>query len=394
MSSDIQTSGQSEQQTGTSTGFAASARADSSWGRHNTAAVSIAASMAFEHISHDFGSGPALDDVSLTIEPGKVTCLLGPSGSGKTTLLRIAAGIERQTSGVVSLNSSEVAGPNIFVPPEKRGIGMVFQDYALFPHMSILDNVRFGLRGMASAEKTEQAMRLLARVGLETMAQDYPHALSGGEQQRVALARALAPRPGILLLDEPFSGLDSRLRDTVRGETLSVLRETRATSIVVTHDPAEALMMSDQIALLRRGRLAQLGPGQELYDHPQNQFVARFFSPVNSWQGRVQDFEVDTPLGVVEAPGFHNGTKVTVCVRQSALNLSKRTGSGKRARISFCRFMGDYDLLSLAVEGLDNPVIVKHPAGQLSEKAMTGREDVYVSPSMAGTFVFPADATD
>ena len=192
-------------------------------------------------------------------------CLLGPSGSGKTTLLRIAAGIEPQTAGRVLLNDREIAGPSVFLPPEKRSIGLVFQDFALFPHLTILDNVRFGLTALSREEARREAHIALSRVGLEHHAQSFPHVLSGGEQQRVALARALAPRPAVLLMDEPFSGLDSRLKDCVRAETLAILRESRATAIVVTHDAEEAMRIGDRIALLKSGRLVQAGRAEELY---------------------------------------------------------------------------------------------------------------------------------
>ncbi len=170
-----------------------------------TAGVSFAARLAFERIGHEFSPGaPTLVDVSLSAEPGEVLCLLGPSGSGKTTLLRIAAGIEAQTSGRVLINDRVIAGPGVFLPPEKRSVGLVFQDYALFPHLTILDNVRFGLTALSREEAGREAMISLARVGLERYANSYPHSLSGGEQQRVALARAIAPRPAVLLMDEPF----------------------------------------------------------------------------------------------------------------------------------------------------------------------------------------------
>ena len=215
-------------------------------------------------------------------------CLLGPSGSGKTTLLRIAAGIEPQTLGRVLLNDREIAGPSVFLPPEQRSIGLVFQDFALFPHLTILDNVRFGLTALSREEARREAHIALSRVGLEHHANSFPHVLSGGEQQRVALARALAPRPAVLLMDEPFSGLDSRLKDTVRAETLAILRESRATAIVVTHDAEEAMRLGDRIALLKSGRLVQAGRAEELYLKPADLFVAGFFSELNVFESRVR----------------------------------------------------------------------------------------------------------
>ena len=208
-------------------------------------------------------------------------CLLGPSGSGKTTLLRIASGIEKPTGGRVLINDFEVAGPERFVPPEKRNVGLMFQDFALFPHLTIRDNVAFGLKSLPREDAAREAMAALARVGLERYADDYPHILSGGEQQRVALARAILPRPAVMLMDEPFSGLDVQLRERMQEETLQLLRETRATCLIVTHAPAEAIRLGDRIAVMRAGRLVQVGKAEELYRNPADLFVARLFSEIN-----------------------------------------------------------------------------------------------------------------
>ncbi|MEM8652671.1 MAG: ABC transporter ATP-binding protein [Pseudomonadota bacterium] len=219
------------------------------WSKRTSAGVVIASSMSFESIYYSVAGKTILEDVTLDVDPGSVLCLLGPSGSGKTSLLRIAAGLARQNRGCVSIDGRIVDNGKVFVPPENRGVGLVFQDYALFPHLTILQNVEFGLTALSKSEAREQAMLVLSRVGLEDRANQYPHILSGGEQQRVALARALAPRPGILLMDEPFSGLDSRLRETVREQSLELLRETRSTAIIVTHDAEEALRVGDQLSI-------------------------------------------------------------------------------------------------------------------------------------------------
>ncbi len=358
------------------------------WGARNTTAVSIASSLEYSHISHSYETDLVLKDVSITVDPGNVLCLLGPSGSGKTTLLRIAAGIENQTSGRVLLDGREIAGPGGFLPPERRGIGLVFQDYALFPHLSILDNVKFGLTNLKAGQKRPHALALLQRVGLASMADDFPDALSGGEQQRVALARALAPRPGILLLDEPFSGLDSRLRDSVRTETLAVLRESRATAIIVTHDPEEALMMGDQIVLLRDGEVEQQGAGRGLFDNPQSLFAASFFSPLNIFSGTVKNGKVDTPLGEISAGDLPNGTAATACVRHSAVRIAENPDQGKQARVLRARFMGDHDLLTITIAGTDHRVEAKRVTGTLSDAQRSGHEDIYVSALNSGSFVF------
>lgn len=352
-------------------------------GARRTAGVTFAARLVFDNILHSYGGKQTLHGISLTAEPGEVLCLLGPSGSGKTTLLRIAAGIESQSSGRVLVNEREVAGPGGYVPPERRGIGLMFQDFALFPHMTILDNVRFGLTAMPAAEAASEAMAALERVGLAGHAQKYPHVLSGGEQQRVALARALAPRPGVLLMDEPFSGLDSRLKDTVRADTLAILRETRATAIVVTHDAEEAMRMADRIALLRDGRLVQVGSAEELYRHPRDLFAAAFFSEINEFDGVVRNGSVETPLGTAPVTGFAEGAVVSVAVRLSGLSVSPDDGNIP-ARIVSRRFLGVVELLSLAVPGIEQPVRARIRADQLTP----GLKDVSVRVSQQDILVF------
>ena len=330
------------------------------------AGVTFAAKLSFENITHAFaGNGETLSDITLAAEPGEVLCLLGPSGSGKTTLLRIAAGIESQTAGRVLLNGREIAGPAVFLPPEKRSIGLVFQDFALFPHLSILENVRFGLTALSRAESVEAAMIALSRVGMERYAAVYPHLLSGGEQQRVALARALAPRPAVLLMDEPFSGLDSRLKDSVRAETLAILRESRATAIVVTHDAEEAMRMGDRIALLRDGRLIQSGRPEELYQRPASLFAAGFFAELNVFEARVESGAVETPVGRFPANGFGDGTPMSVAVRLANI-AAREIGGGIPARVVSRRFLGDAELLELTVAGVDLPVRARIKCGTLA----------------------------
>ncbi|UUP19318.1 Spermidine/putrescine import ATP-binding protein PotA [Nitratireductor thuwali] len=349
-----------------------------------TAGVTFAARLAFENISHRFAPGePTLDDVSLAAEPGEVLCLLGPSGSGKTTLLRIAAGIETQNSGRILLNEREISGPDVYVPPEERSIGLVFQDFALFPHLTILDNVRFGLTALSNEEARREAMIALSRVGLEGYAAAYPHVLSGGEQQRVALARALAPRPAVLLMDEPFSGLDSRLKDSVRAETLAILRQSRATAIVVTHDAEEAMRMGDRIALLREGRLVQIGTAEELYLRPVDLFVAGFFSELNIFEGRVKAGVADTPVGPVPAAGFEDGQWVTVAVRLSGFEVNATAGV-VQARVVSRRFLGVVELLELAVPGVEEHVRARVRCGMLPPSI----RDIFLDVRPADVLVF------
>ncbi len=352
-----------------------------------TAGVTFAARLSFEDIRHGYHGRETLRGVSLTAEPGEVLCLLGPSGSGKTTLLRIAAGIEAQASGRLLLNDREVAGPSVFVPPEQRGIGLMFQDFALFPHMSVVENVRFGLTALPAREGRAEALAALERVGLAHYADKYPHALSGGEQQRVALARALAPRPGVLLMDEPFSGLDSRLKDTIRADTLAILRETRATAVVVTHDAEEAMRMADRIALLRDGRLVQVGSSDDLYRRPNDLFTAAFFSEINEFSGVVRNGHVATPLGVAEAPGIAEGRPVSIAVRLSGVGVSKDSGVIP-ARILSRRFLGVVELLELAVPGIERPVRSRMRADILPP----GLKDATISVNPHDILVFEKDS--
>ncbi|AXS40532.1 ABC transporter ATP-binding protein [Breoghania sp. L-A4] len=331
------------------------------WGRRGTAAATIAARLSFSGICHDYDGQPSVRDISIDVDPGEVLCLLGHSGCGKTTLLRIAAGVERQTSGLVMINGREVAGPNTFLAPERRGVGLMFQDYALFPHLTILQNVCFGLTGLPRAEAEREGLSALARVGLEAYAADYPHSLSGGEQQRVALARAIAPRPAVVLMDEPFSGLDRRLRDNVRDETLAVLRETRATCIVVTHDPEEAMRMGDRIALMRAGRLVQIGPADTLYDNPVDVFAARFFSELNEVSGVARGGRAETPVGIFDCEGVADGVDVDICLRPQGIEVMADSGAqaddaALQGRVTRTRFLGEVDLLDIAVSGLDLPL--------------------------------------
>jgi len=312
------------------------------------AAVSFAARLTFDDLSRRYGATLALDHVSLDIAPGEILCLLGPSGCGKSTLLRIAAGVERPSAGRVLLDEQEVGGPERFVPPEKRGVGLMFQDFALFPHLSILDN----------REAKAEAHAALDRVGLAHYANEYPHILSGGEQQRVALARAIAPRPSVLLMDEPFSGLDPRLREKMREETLAILHETRATSIVVTHDAEEAMRMGDRVALMRAGRIVQTGDALDLYRAPKDILAARTFSDLNELPARVEQGSAATPLGRFLANGLPDGADAIVCVRQRGVRLLG-AGQGVPARVLDARFLGDIALVELAVQGLDAPMLAR-----------------------------------
>ena len=322
------------------------------------AAATFAARITFEGVERRYGDAMALAGLDLDIAPAEIVCLLGPSGCGKTTLLRIAAGIERPSAGRVLLNQHEVAGPDRFVAPEDRSVGLMFQDFALFPHLTILGNVAFGLKSLPREEARRAALNALKRVGLEHMADKYPHILSGGQQQRVALARAIVPRPAVMLMDEPFSGLDVQLREAMQEETLALLHETRATSIVVTHNPEEAMRIGNRIAVMRAGRLIQAGTAEDLYHRPADLFVARLFSEINEITYRADDGCVATPLGVLPAPGVAAGSDATVCIRERGLTLAQN-GDGLPGRVLDVKFLGDVARLEVGVEGFDKPLKVR-----------------------------------
>jgi iron(III) transport system ATP-binding protein len=370
----------------TSTPKSASASATPATGR---AAATFAARLTFDNVQRRYGETDALAGFSLDIAPGEVVCLLGPSGSGKTTLLRVASGIEKPSGGRVLINDREVAGPDRFVPPEDRGIGLMFQDFALFPHLTILRNVAFGLKGLPRREAQQEARVALQRVGLKDLADDYPHILSGGQQQRVALARALVPRPAVMLMDEPFSGLDVQLREAMQEETLGILRETRATSLIVTHHPEEAMRIGDRIAVMREGKLVQAGSAEELYHNPADLFIARLFSEINEITYPVTNGHIECPIGDLPMNDFKDGVNAIVCIRERGITLA-RNGSGLAGRVLDVKFLGDVARLEIGVEGFDKPLKVRV---REMDRWVRGAE-VSVAIDRDRVLVFPADGQE
>jgi len=296
------------------------------------------APLSLERIVYTAGRQTILGGVSLTVRPREIVCLLGASGCGKTTLLRIAAGIARQTSGIVRVAGEVVADDTTFVPAEARPLGLVFQDLALFPHMRILDNVAYGIRGR---DRHERAVTALRGVGLAGYERSYPHELSGGEQQRVALARALLPAPQVVLFDEPFSGLDRGLREVVRQDVVTVLRQRQATAVIVTHDPEEALAMADRIALMRRGAIVQTASPEDIWRWPVDLEAARMFSHVNVFSGRVTGGVVETAIGRVPVGERREGEDLTIGFRPDALRVfAEDRGAGVEIRVERRTFFG------------------------------------------------------
>lgn len=274
-------------------------------------------------LSHAYDTTKVVKGVSVFVAPGELVCLLGPSGCGKTTLLRVGAGLENLQKGEVHIGEMLVASGTMGfnMPPEKRGIGLMFQDYALFPHLTISQNILFGV-----SDKSQHQPWLadaLQQMGLTSYANSYPHTLSGGQQQRVALLRAIAPKPRVLFLDEPFSGLDVTRRAETREQTLTLLKETGVATLMVTHDPEEAMFMADRILVMNHGRMVQDGTPDEIYFSPNCTFVTELFGAVNRLSGEVHDGRIKTALGVFDAEQFSEGDKVAVMIRPEGIRLSE-----------------------------------------------------------------------
>ena len=326
-------------------------------------------------VSKSFGPVRAVRQLELEVRRGELLAVLGPSGCGKTTLLRLIAGFERPEGGSITVGDEIVAGPACFVAPERRRIGMVFQDYALFPHLSVEANVAFGLERRAREERRALTRRTVELVGLQHKSARFPHELSGGERQRVALARALAPEPEVVLLDEPFSNLDATLRAGLRREVELILRDAEATALLVTHDQEEALSLADRLAVMRDGRLVQVGAPEEVYARPAGRWTAQFVGEVNVLSGVARGRGVDTELGRFDLPGPASGA-VHVAVRPEQLDL-RPDGHGN-AEVVGREFRGHDVLYRLRHEG-GRTVLVQLPSLRLYEVGAR----VFVRPAEA-----------
>jgi iron(III) transport system ATP-binding protein len=271
----------------------------------------------------DEASPPAVAGISLEVRPGEIISLLGPSGSGKTTALRLVAGFERPDEGEIWIAGRRVAGGGAWIPPEARGVGMVFQDYALFPHLTVAENVAFGLHCVLASERVPRTTDTLGLVGMRPYAQRYPHELSGGQQQRVALARALAPQPFAVLLDEPFSNLDAHLRTQLRDEVRHILKQTGTSAIFVTHDQQEALLLGDRVGVMRDGRLEQVDTPERIFHAPRTRFVAGFFGRADFIPATVAGDGLATEVGLIpQRVPLGEGIPVEVMVRPDDVDIA------------------------------------------------------------------------
>jgi iron(III) transport system ATP-binding protein len=277
-----------------------------------------------QNLSKRFGKSaePVVNDVSFSVNPDEIFAILGPSGCGKTTTLRIIAGFERLDSGTVLLRGNQVDGPSVHTPPESRGIGFVFQEYALFPHLNVHDNIAFGLKHLTKIERESRIDHMIMIAGLNGLEKRKPSELSGGQQQRVALARAIAPMPTILFLDEPFSNLDAVLRHNTRQEVRAIIKKSGISAILVTHDQEEALSFADRIAVMRNGKIEQLGTPEYVYKYPKTDFVAAFLGRTNLVNAVADGWQADTAVGTVMIDRPMSGA-VLVSIRPEHLVLEK-----------------------------------------------------------------------
>ena len=303
------------------------------------------------------GESAAVERVSFTMGEGELMALLGPSGCGKTTTLRMIGGFETPDAGTIRLRGRDIT----HLPPEKRGIGFVFQDYALFPHLDVLENVKFGLRGMSRAPAEARAREMLRLVGLEQLAERKPHELSGGQQQRVALARTLAVAPPLVLLDEPFSNLDAAMRVETRQEVRGLLKKAGSAAILVTHDQEEALALADRVAVMEAGRVVQIGTPDEIYRNPASRFVASFIGRSNILQGTADGMDADTPFGRLPLSRAANGA-VTLAVRPEQIMLEPDP-AGPAAVVG--REYRGHDQLYWVQEGESCMLVISGPGAQI-----------------------------
>ncbi|NKB18909.1 MAG: ATP-binding cassette domain-containing protein [Alphaproteobacteria bacterium] len=347
--------------------------------------------LKLENLTLRFDDQPVIRDVSFDVADGELVCLLGPSGCGKTTTLRLIAGFERPESGTITIGDQIVSTAGQAVAPQKRDVGFLFQDYALFPHLTVAENIAYGLSDRTRQQVKERTWEMLRQIRMLNHADKYPHELSGGEQQRVALARARAPRPSLLLLDEPFSGLDTSLRAKLRRETRDVLKDRGVTAIIVTHDPEEAMLMADRIVLMRDGRVVQTGTPEELYTNPVDAFTAEFFCEVNHLDGVVEGDWIKTNAGLIPNQNHPDGMEVDVLIRPEAVTLGSAAfdkALSQEVRVCAVDYAGGTSHIRLALSDGPEPVPhiqARHPGPFQSAVG----DHIQLNIDQAQTFIFP-----
>ncbi|MFB6129136.1 MAG: ABC transporter ATP-binding protein [Halorhabdus sp.] len=308
--------------------------------------VGADAVLELDGVTRQFGAETAIADLSLTVRDGELLTLLGPSGCGKTTTLRLLAGLDEPDAGRIRVAGETVAGEDTFVPPEERDVGLVFQEFALFPHLSVGENVAFGIQDRPDDDVDDRVDELLELVGLSEYRETSPDALSGGQRQRVALARSLAPEPDVLLLDEPFSNLDVGLREEMRREVRRIIKETGVTAVSVTHDQEEALSISDRVAVIDDGRIEQVGRPEVVFQQPESRFVAEFLGQAGFVSGTLADGCVETPLGSLSADRIegldaeYEGAEIDVLVRPDDIRAVPADPAGTNGRIVDRQYTG------------------------------------------------------
>ena len=301
-----------------------------------------------------------VSDISLSLFPGEVLCLLGDSGCGKTSLLRLISGLEKEDSGEIYINEEIISSKKFSALPENRPVSMIFQDYALFPHMTVYQNIAYGVSALQKEQKTSKIDKIIRDLDIQGHLKKYPHELSGGEQQRVALARAIAPEPLILLMDEPFSGLDRSLREYIREETISLLRNSQAAIILVTHDPEEAMLVGDRIALMRNGKINQIGTNDEMIFQPINDYTVSTFSNVNTYQSVIKNKKVETPFGFFEIPDNISGNQAKILIRDQAFQIVNPTENNSY-KVNQIDYTGENSRIELWATNSDTQVKITVP---------------------------------
>ncbi|MEC7488680.1 MAG: ABC transporter ATP-binding protein [Pseudomonadota bacterium] len=348
--------------------------------------------LKIDAVSYHLEKQQILDDISFEAADGELLCLLGPSGSGKTSILRLIAGLAAPDNGTISINGVAVSSQSGITPPHKRNIGYLFQDFALFPHLNVMQNIQYGLTGVEKSKSLSRTRELLDQVKLQDHAEKFPHMLSGGEQQRVALARAIASRPRLLLLDEPFSSLDTSLRQQVREETIQIAANHGLTTIMVTHDPDEAMSLADRIVLINEGAVVQIGTPEKLYNHPVNKLAAAFFGNINKINGIVENEQIKTDIGSLPGDGLIDGSKVDILIRPEGIKISPAPKNAAtindEAWVCGIRYCGNSNLVRVGIGSWSEPH-THMEVSQLPGISLQTGDKILLEFDRNQTYVFP-----